>query len=185
MRRIITFCSLVCLAGTVHGGEVTVKGVHLCCGSCLSAAKDAFDDVRGVSKVSCDLNTKIVKFSAVDEKTAKLGIKALAAEGFFGTAIHDKKKLAFPDAGAKKGQKLDSFVLKGVHLCCGSCVTGSQKSLQKVPGVKVIDIDRKKKTIKLTGSSIDVKAAIAALNKAGFYGKLDARVAKKKPAPAK
>lgn len=171
--RLFTAVFVLFVASAAYGGEVTVKGVHLCCGSCLSAATDAFDDVAGVTKINCDLNTKVVKFSVPDDKTAKLGIKALAEAGFFGTATHEKKKVAFPDAGAKKGQKLDTFVLKGIHLCCGSCVTGSQKSLVKVTGVKVIDIDRKKKTIKLTGSSIDVKAAIAALNKAGFYGKLE------------
>lgn len=187
MRKFFTICSLVVLASSVsvNAGEVTIKGVHLCCGGCLSAAKDAFDDVRGITKISCDLNTKVVKFNATDEKTANQGIKALSAAGFFGTATHEKKKLKFPDAGGKKKQKLDTFVLKGVHLCCGSCVTMSQKSLQKVSGVKVIDIDRKKKTIKLTGSSIEVKAAITALNKAGFYGKLDTKPAKpaKKPTP--
>ena len=137
----------------------------------------------GVTNINCDLNTKMVTFSVPDDKTARRGVKALAAAGFFGTATHSKKNVAFPDAGAKKGQKLDTFVLEGIHLCCGSCVTGSQKSLVNVTGVKVIDIDRKQKTIKLTGSSIDVKAAIAALNKAGFYGKLQTKRTKKPPVP--
>lgn len=147
---------------------VHVKGVHLCCGGCLGIADAALSDVDGVSKISSDMNAKVITFSVADQKTADAGIKALAKAGFFGTATLDKKPLKYPASGAKKDQKSNSFVLQGVHLCCTSCVTASQKALENVDGVTLIDIDRNEKTIKLTGSSISIPKAVAALHKAGF-----------------
>lgn len=153
-------------------GTVTVKGVHLCCGGCQEIADAALSEVKGVDDISCDLNTKVISYKVADRKTAEAGIQALAKAGFFGTATLDKKPLKFPDSGAKKETKSNSFVLENVHLCCTSCVTASQKALEDLEGVTLIDIDRNEKTIKLTGSSISVPKAVGALNKAGFYCRL-------------
>ena len=152
--------------------SVSVKGVHLCCGGCQSIAEDALKDLKGVSGISCDLNTKVISYKAVDQKTAETGIKALAAAGFFGTAAFKNKKLEFPESGAKKGARANSISLTNVHLCCTACVTASQKSLESVKGVTLIDIDRSAKTIKLTGDAVSIPEAVRALNKAGFYCKL-------------
>lgn len=149
--------------------NVSVKGVHLCCGGCSSIAEDALDEVKGVTSVSCDLNTKVISFKADDKKSADAGIKALADAGFFGTATFAKKELKYPGSGAKKGAKQNTVMLKHVHLCCTACVTASQKALEKVKGVTLIDIDRNEETIKLTGDAIVVTDAVAALNKAGFF----------------
>jgi copper chaperone CopZ len=62
--------------------------------------------------------------------------------------------------------------LTNVHLCCTACVTASQKALEEVKGVTLIDIDRNEKTIKLTGDAIVIPEAVAALNKAGFFCRL-------------
>ncbi len=154
-------------------GVVSVKGVHLCCGGCQEIADAALSDVEGVSDISCDLNTKVISFKAENDKAAEAGIKALAEAGFFGTATHDAKKLKYPESGAKEGTTSNSIVLTGVHLCCTACVTASQDALKDVKGVTLIDIDRNERTIKLTGDTIGVPEAIAALNKAGFYGRLE------------
>lgn len=162
--------SLTLLATTpAYCGTVTVKGTHLCCGGCQDIADAALSEVDGVSDISCDLNTKVISYEAAGDKAAEAGIKALAKAGFFGTASHDKKPLKYPASGAKKGMKSNSIMLSNVHLCCTACVTASQKALQDVRGVTLIDIDRNEKTIKLTGDSILVPEAIAALNKAGFF----------------
>jgi copper chaperone CopZ len=129
-------------------------------------------EVEGISEISCDVNTKVISYKAANEKAATDGIEALAAAGFFGTATHGEKKLAYPDSGAKKGMKANSLLLTGLHLCCTACVTASQKALEEVKGVSLIDIDRNEETIKLTGDAIDVPEAIAALNKAGFFCRL-------------
>ena len=166
-----TFSGLLFFVSAPQGDKVTVKGVHLCCGSCLSAANDALEDIEGVSGGSSDLNSKIVSFTATDAAAAKRGLEALAKEGFFGTAFLNGKEIDYPESGVKRGATSNTFTLEGIHLCCTSCVTASQKALQDVRGVKVIDIDRNERTIKLTGDNISVYEAVSALNKAGFYVK--------------
>ena len=158
-------------------GTVTVKGVHMCCGGCKSIAEAAMADLKGVDKVVCDLNTKVIEFKAADEKAVALGIKALAEAGFYGKANHEKKTLAFPKSGAKKGTKSNVVLLSGVHLCCTACVSASHKALLKVKGVTVIDIDRNAKSIKLTGDAMDQLKVVEALNRAGFYGQIGKKTA--------
>ncbi|MEO8494215.1 MAG: cation transporter [Planctomycetota bacterium] len=153
-------------------GTVAVRGTHLCCGGCQAGAEEALSEVEGVSDVSADVNTKVISYKAASDEAATAGIEALAAAGFYGAATHDAKKLDYPDSGAKKGMKANSILLTGLHLCCTACVTASQKSLEEVKAVSLIDIDRNEGTIKLTGDAIDVPEAIAALNKAGFFCRL-------------
>ena len=170
--------SLYFASPTPESGAVTVKGVHLCCGGCQGIADEALSEVDGVTGISCDLNTKVISFKAAGDKAAEAGIKALADAGFFGKATLDTKPLKYPESGAKKGTKSNSILLTGVHLCCTACVTASQKALEDLKGVTLIDIDRNEQTIKLTGDSIGVPEAVAALNKAGFYCRLEQPKAK-------
>lgn len=158
------------LTASAGAGEVTVKGVHLCCGACVRDAGDALKGIEGVSQPTANRDSKVVAFKAADDKAAQAGIEALANAGFHGTATHGDKELPFPASGAKKGEKADAVTITGVHLCCGACVTGAQKALDGLEGVTAIDIDRNEETVKLTGKSIDVSAAIDALNKGGFHG---------------
>jgi len=153
-------------------GEVSVSHVHLCCGSCLAAVDEALSDVKGVTAVSADQNTKTIRFTAATEQAAEAGIAALAKHGFFGQAKHGTKKLSFPDAGAKPGEKSNQIVLHGVHLCCGACVTGAKKSLEDVPGLTEILVDRANRKITVKGAGIVTTKAVEALNAGGFYASL-------------
>ena len=155
-----------CLAETV-----SVRNTHLCCGGCASGAKSALSDVEGVSGASADVNAKVISFEAKDMEAAKRGLRALADGGFYGNAAYGKKAIDYPSPNVKKGQKANTFVLGGLHLCCGACVSASQKALTSVKNVTVIDIDRNEQTIKVSGDGVLVQDAIDALNKAGFYGK--------------
>lgn len=166
---ILTVTTVVLATSSPAPEVVSVKGVHLCCGGCQSRAESAFDGIKGISDVSADLNTKVISFKVTDPQVADEGIKALAKAGFFGTATYKGKSLKYPDSGAQKGAKANTLSLKGVHLCCTACVTASQKALQNVKGVTLIDIDRNDEVIKLTGDAIPVEDAVAALNKAGFF----------------
>lgn len=169
---------LIALAGSVfaaaampaRAAEVTVQGVHLCCPACERAVLKALEDVEGVSQTACNRDSKLVGFRADGDKSARAGIDALAEAGFHGTATHGGQKLAFPDSGAKKGDRADRVTLAGVHLCCGACVTGARKSVEEVAGIAIIDIDRNARTVTLTGKAIDVAAAVRALNAGGFHG---------------
>ena len=178
---IVSLLSLLVIPQICLAGKVTVKGVHMCCGGCQGIAESALGDVSGVDKVVCDLNTKAIEFNAADTKAVTAGIAALAKAGFYGKADHEKKALAFPKSGAKKGAKANSLLVSGVHLCCTACVSASQKALMDVKGVAVIDIDRNAKSIKLTGDAMDSAEVIGALNRAGFFGQLG----KKPPADKK
>lgn len=171
MRKTITttlaMFALLVTVSAVQAGEVTVKGVHLCCGSCVRGVAKALDGVDGVSDVASDRKAKTVTFTATDDKAAQAGVDALAKGGFHGTATHGDKKVAFPASGAKKGATADEVTFTNVHLCCGACVTGAKKALA---GVKAeFSADRKGSSVTLKGSDIDVAAAAAALNAAGFH----------------
>ena len=166
------------LAGA-RGAEVNLQKTHLCCGACAAAVRMSLDDVPGVTKVQCDVNTKTVSFQANNAKAAAAGVKALAAAGFFGKASYDGRPLALPDSGAKKAPKSDTLVLTGLHVCCNACVTSVHKTLTDVKGVAVIEIDRNQRTAKLVGENIVPTAAVQALNRAGFYGAV--AVPKKSP----
>jgi copper chaperone CopZ len=179
---VLSLLTLFLIPQICHAGTVTVKGVHMCCGGCKSLAETALADLTGVDKVVCDLNTKAIEFKAADEKAVARGIKALAEAGFYGKANHDKKTLAFPKSGAKKGLKSNVVLLSGVHLCCTACVSASHKALLKVRGVTVIDIDRNAKSIKLTGDAMDTMEVVEALNRAGFFGQIGK---KSSPTPGK
>ena len=58
-----------------------------------------------------------------------------------------------------------------VHLCCKSCVTGVEKAVGAVPGVKA-EADQDSGTVTLTGAdSATVQKAADAMVKAGYFGK--------------
>ena len=152
--------------------DVQIKGIHLCCGSCVDAVTEALKDIDGVTKVACDQNTRVASFKASNDEVAGKGIKALSEAGFFGTVKQGKKDLAFPDAGPKKDAKSAKIKFSGVHLCCRSCVKDAHTALKDVKGVSSIDVDREAGTVTLNGSDIIHTDALAALNKGGFYGKI-------------
>jgi copper chaperone CopZ len=168
LRTLAAGLVLASAVSTASADDVKVKGVHLCCGACVSAVDKALKPVEGVSAIAADRDSKLVSFKAADQKAAQAGIDALAKAGFFGTASHGDKALKFPESGAKKGDTADIVTLGGVHLCCGACVTGAKEAVKDVKNVSSIDVDRAAGTVKLTGKSVDVTEAVEALNKAGF-----------------
>lgn len=169
MKLFTTMAAVVLSGAVVQAGEVKVKGVHLCCGACVRDVKTALKDVEGVSNAAADRKAKTVTFDAADATAAEAGIKALAKEGFYGTAAHGDKVVKFPASGAKDDAEADKVTLKSVHLCCGGCIVAAKKAAEKVAGATAVDVDRKAKTVVLTGNKIKVAAAVKALNDAGFY----------------
>jgi copper chaperone CopZ len=166
-------CGLVLgFAAFTQAGEVTVKGVHLCCPQCVKLAGEALKDIEGVSGAKSDREAKTVTFTATDDKAAEAGVKALAEEGFYGKATHGTKDVKFPESGAKKGDKADSLTLSQIHLCCGQCVNAVKKSLEGVDGVEKVEVDREAGTAALTGKGIETAAAVKALNDDGFFAKV-------------
>ena len=173
--RTLTIAGLVLAMGfsAAEAGTVTVKGAHICCGSCVNGAKKALKDVDGVSSAAAERSGGTISFEAKDSKAAEAGIKALAKAGYFGKAAHGDKTLKFPKSGAKKDAKADTVTLTGVHLCCRACVNAAAKAAEDVKGVTKVDVDKTEKTVKLTGKDIDVNKAVAALNGTGFFAKIE------------
>ena len=163
--------SLVLLT-TVQAGQVTIKRSHLCCAACQTRAEKALDGLKGVSKRTVDRNAKVITFTAADEKAVGIGLASLAKSGFYGKATHNKKPVAFPTSGAKKGARADTILLHGVHLCCDACVVGAQVAVQKVKGLKSIEIDREERTVRLIGTLISHSEAVAAMNRGGFFARI-------------
>ena len=178
MKAILGCVLMTCLIATAivvaadESATVTIRSVHLCCGGCVDGAKNALDGIEGVSDVKADVNSKSIVFSAKSEKAATKGIDALAAGGFFGKAAFGKKDLAFPDAGAKKGEKRDTLTFTGVHLCCGACKKAVHEALTKLDGMTSMEIDAASESVKLNGAGMVALDAVELLQKAGFYGKL-------------
>ena len=178
-NALCTFLAATLIVAAPLSQDVAIKGVHLCCGSCSDAAEAALEGLKGISKAGTDRNTKLISFQAESKEAALEALKSLAKEGFYGTATFGKEELKWPESGAKKGEKVSTIVIEGVHLCCGACVTGSKEALEKVPGATEIDVDRNAQIITVKGKEIDEVAAIAALNKGGFFGKVKREEKKK------
>ena len=164
------FALLTFASTTAPAAEVTVRGVHLCCVTCVKAVTTALAAVDGVSDAACDRRAQAVTFSAAGDKAALAGVNALAAAGFHGTATHAGREVHFPPSGAKPGDRADAVTITGVHLCCGACVKAAETAVfGAVAGVQVV-ANRKTGTLTVTGNRVAVVAVVTALNKAGFHG---------------
>ena len=167
--RLLSMAAAVALLNVVGAwaGEVKIEGVHICCGQCVSVAQSTLKGVEGVSNGKADKDGSIT-LTAADDKAAAAAIDALAKAGFRGTAKHGDKALEFPGSNAAKGAKADTVTIAGVHLCCPACYTAAEKALKSVDGVTAVKSDKKTKTLEVTGTGVDVNAALESLFKAGF-----------------
>ena len=162
---------------TARAVDVSFSGTHLCCGQCVKIVANTLKKVDGVSDASCDREKKTVTFKAANRKAAIGGVRALRRAGFYGSVKLDGK--ALKRRKRKKGADValppvPLAKLRGLHVCCGQCVKAIEKAVKTVKGVEEVAIDKKKRTVTVTGAGIDVKAVIAALHKSGFnarYGK--------------
>jgi periplasmic mercuric ion binding protein len=154
---------LVLTAGSTRAADLVVKDVHLCCGACVKAVN------KVLPNATVDREAKTVTVPVEDEAGAKKAIETLTDAGFGGKPTLGDKSLELPASGATKGAKADKVTFKGVHLCCGACVTAVQKAMGDLGDVAV---DRGEKTVTITGDDIDVSKAHDTLVEAGFYGKV-------------
>ncbi|MFQ5731263.1 MAG: heavy-metal-associated domain-containing protein [Planctomycetaceae bacterium] len=182
MKTLSLLAAFVLVASTspAVAADATVENMHICCGACVKGISKALGKAKGVSDVIVDKEKKSVSFKATDAKTARRGLVALARAGFYGKAKVDGKARRFPARRVKKGTKADTAVLRGLHLCCPLCEKGVKAAMKGVSGIEDITITRKKRTVKLTGKDIDIAAAVAALNKAGFSARYGQRKKPKK-----
>jgi len=174
LKRVLAGAVVVCglalsVAWAADGDKtVTLKDVHICCGSCVTGVKTATTPVKGLTAVA-DQSAKTVVLTAADKETLQKGVDALVAAGYFGKSSDDTVKVNAV-TGAKDG-KVQSVDIEGVHLCCASCVTAMKGVLSKVDGVKDNTVAPKAATFTVTGDFAE-KAVMDDLQKAGFTGKI-------------
>lgn len=155
--------------------KVEVKGLHLCCGGCVSAATGAVSGA-GAKDAKGDKDTGTITFSASNEKAAQKALDALAAAGFHGDT--GNKALAMKDesVGAKP-VKMTTVTLKGIHNCCDGCAKPIKAAVEKVEGVTSEDIKAKEGTFTVKGN-FDLLKLYKALYDAGYHATVDTKAKK-------
>jgi hypothetical protein len=176
MRKFLAL-SLMGLATAVLNADdagntkVEVKGPHICCQQCVRVVGIILKAVDGVSDVKADTQTKVVTFTATDDKAAKAGVMALVSGGFFGSGTTGGKELKLDLPALKKGDQADVITVKDVHVCCKQC----QNAISKIfNGSKVTFTGPgPQKTVRIEGKDLDRAEVLETLHKTGFNGTVE------------
>ncbi len=148
--------------------KVTLSKVHICCGHCVTIVKEVTSKVEGVTAVA-DKDEHTIVLTAADTATLQKGVDALVKAGFYGESSDPSIKVD-KETGAK-GEKVQTLKIKGVHLCCPSCVKAVNKALADVPGVTGNNATKNAESFEVKGDFKD-SDVFDALQKAGLTGKV-------------
>lgn len=144
--------------------KVTLSGVHNCCKSCTKGIEKA---VTSVSGATAAVEKEKVTITAASDADAQKAADALVAAGYTGTSDNPAVKV---NAGTAPDAKVSSLTISGTHLCCGKCVTGVEKAVLAVAGVKSHTATKGADSFKVEGD-FNGKDVMTALAKAGYTGK--------------
>ncbi|MCB1226900.1 MAG: cation transporter [Verrucomicrobiales bacterium] len=163
MKNIFFATALLAASALVAHAETTVvvNGVHNCCKSCANAITKAVGSVKGAS-ATADGDT--VTITAKNESGAKKALAALQDAGFSG-------EIEGSEPATASDKVLKGATVEGVHLCCGKCVKAMTAAVTSVPGVTAAQIENKATSFTVEGEFKEGDL-IAAMNKAGFHGKV-------------
>ncbi|WP_158633366.1 heavy-metal-associated domain-containing protein [Tautonia sociabilis] len=156
------------VSASADEAKVTVEGVHLCCGACVRGVDEAAAKVEAAT-VTADRDAGVIVIVAPEVKAAQAALDALTDAGYHGTSDCDDVKPK-DDSGAPEG-KVTSLTLTGAHNCCPGCSRAITGALDEVDGIESITAEARTETVTLTGD-FDAKAAVSALNEAGFHVKV-------------
>jgi copper chaperone CopZ len=181
MRRIgvgifaVAACAAALVGMVLPETKVEVKGLHLCCGGCVSAATGAVSGAGG-KDAKGDKDSGTLTFSAPNEKAAQRALDALAAAGFHGDT--GNKALAMKDESVgPKPVKMTTVTLKGIHNCCEGCAKPIKAAIEKVEGVTSEDVKAKETTLTVKGN-FDLLKLYKALYDAGYHATVDTKAKK-------
>ncbi|MBL9114565.1 MAG: cation transporter [Verrucomicrobiaceae bacterium] len=146
--------------------SITIDGVHNCCKSCENGIKKAVESVRGAKLASSTKTSATVEVKSKSD--TKKVLEALMDGGYYGTVGSEASSAP---ASASAAPKVATATVSGVHLCCGKCATAAKEAVESVAGVKEHTVVSKAKTFDVKGD-FAVADLVAALNKAGFHGKV-------------
>ena len=161
---VVAGCVAALAGAALPETKVELKKTHVCCPQCEKAVAKVLD--KAGAKGSASKDNGSITFSADDDKKAKKVLDDLAAAGFHGDTGNKDIKIK-DDSGVKEG-KVTSLTLKGAHNCCPMCNKAIKEALKKVDGVESDDAKAKSEAITVKGN-FDGKAAVKALNDAGFH----------------
>jgi periplasmic mercuric ion binding protein len=167
---LLSLVAVLALTPLTRAADVTVtlSKVHLCCDKCVKGVNKTVSSVDGVTAVASKTEHTIV-LTAADSATLQKAVDALVKDGFFGESSDPSIKVD-ATTGAK-GEKVQTLKVKGVHLCCPSCVKAVNKALADVPGVTGNTCAKGAESFEVTGDFKD-SDVFDALQKAGLTGKV-------------
>jgi len=167
---LLSVVAVLFLAPLARAADVTITltNVHMCCQKCVDGANKAVSKVDGASAVP-DKTARTVIITAADTSTVQKAVDALTKAGFYGGCSDESIKID-GETGAK-GEKVQTLKVKGVHLCCPSCVKAVDKAVKSVPGVTGDTAAKGVEVFEVTGDFKDTDV-LEALKKAGLLGKV-------------
>lgn len=174
MKKLLLASSLLLAVSlTARAADpVVVSGPHNCCEGCKNAVTKAVANVRDVS-----VDEKKGTITAKTKSGAKKAVEALMEKGFFATVGGTESESKSASATAEKpavspgGKKVKSATVTGVHNCCLKCRNMIMDAVRETPGVASAEIEVKAESFKVQGD-FSKDDLVAALNKAGFNGKV-------------
>jgi copper ion binding protein len=63
---------------------------------------------------------------------------------------------------------MDALQFSVPGMTCGHCVAAVREEVERVPGVRTVDVDLRSKAVVVTGTAIDPAAVVAAIDEAGY-----------------
>ncbi len=145
---------------------LTLSGVHLCCGTCVSAVGDVSVPDGVTLKASRSDGSIVVE--APTGKDAQKALKALYDAGFYGESDHAGVRIA---PLKEDDFTTDTMVVRDTHLCCGGCVRSFKKAVESVAGVDSCDAKNGASRVQIKGKDFKPYDVMLALREAGFGGR--------------
>lgn len=169
MKTTSLFTTLVLalgLSSSALADALTINGIHNCCKGCENGIKKAVESVKGVTFTSSTKSSATVEVKSKSD--AKKVLAALEDAGYFGT-IEGAEETS--STSSRPDKQLKGATVTGLHLCCQKCADVASDAVATVTGVTGHTIESKAKSFEVKGE-FSQQALIAALNKAGFSGKV-------------
>ncbi len=147
--------------------QVTVSGMHLCCGACVKAVEKAVAKVDGI-KASVEKEERKTILTGKSKEQTQKALNAMAEAGFVGKL--SSKEVAFKKVQAPEGN-VKRLEFAEVHNCCGGCSSAIKKAIATVEGAEANTVIPKETSFVVEGD-FKAQALVDALLASGFYFQL-------------
>jgi mercuric ion binding protein len=148
--------------------DVTLTGLHLCCGGCEKSIEKALAEMAEDIDFDISRSSKTINLKSEKPDAIQGAIDAIAKAGYYGESNHETIAIAAKEASAEKSKSIE---IGGLHICCGKCESSIDDALSEVSGVESVTIDEESGKVTVEGDFSPAEA-LTALNKAGLNGKL-------------